>query len=119
MPGEDSEQKAKDDIESYIAANSHRVLYRGDTPVAMTGFNAVLPEAVQIGGVYTPPAARSRGLARTAVAMHLQEARSRGVAHAILFAASPQACKAYEAIGFARTGDFTILFYEEPQVIYG
>ncbi|PJI93037.1 acetyltransferase (GNAT) family protein [Yoonia maricola] len=119
MPGEDPKQKAKDDVDSFIAADTHRVLYEGDTPMAMTGFNATLPEAVQIGAVYTPPADRSRGLARRAVAMHLQEAQADGVERAILFAASPQACKAYEAIGFRRTGDYTILFYQEPQVIYG
>lgn len=119
MPGEDQARKAVDDIESYIAADTHRALYEGNTPVAMTGFNAVLPEAVQVGAVYTPPADRSRGLARRAVAMHLQEVAQNGVTNAILFAASPQACKAYEAIGFARIGDYTILVYETPQVIYG
>ncbi|MCK0096028.1 GNAT family N-acetyltransferase [Yoonia sp. F2084L] len=119
MPGEDQARKAMDDVESYIAADTHRALYEGGMPVAMTGFNAVLPEAVQIGAVYTPPSDRSRGLARRAVAMHLQEAAQNGVTSAILFAASPQACKAYEAIGFARIGDYTILVYETPQVIYG
>ncbi|MFA8441039.1 GNAT family N-acetyltransferase [Yoonia sp.] len=119
MPGEDFKQKAEDDIAGFIAADTHRVLYQGDTPVAMTGFNAVLPEAVQVGAVYTPPAARSQGLARRAVALHLQEARAQGVRQAILFAASPQACRAYEAIGFVRAGSYTILVYENPQVIYG
>lgn len=119
MPGEDFEQKAKDDVDSYIAADTHRVLCQGDTPVAMTGFNAVLPDAVQIGAVYTPPDLRSRGFARRAVALHLQEARQSGVTNAILFSASRQASKAYEAIGFTRSGDFTILVFEEPQVIYG
>jgi len=114
MPGEDTAQKARDDIASYIAADSHRVLYQGETPVAMTGFNAVLPQAVQIGGVYTPPVSRSRGLARRAVAQHLQEARASGLNHATLFAASPQACKAYEAIGFKRTGRYAILVYPQP-----
>lgn len=119
MPGEDFDIKAAQDIDSYVAADSHRVLFEGDTPVAMTGFNAILPEAVQIGAVYTPPRDRSRGLARRAVALHLAQAITQSVQRAILFAASPQACKAYEAIGFVRTGDYTVLVYEEPQVIYG
>lgn len=119
MPGQDPVIQAVRDVNGYLEADSHRVLYEGETPVAMTGFNAMLPEAVQIGGVYTPPAARSKGLARRAVALHLDEARQNGVETAILFAASPQACKAYEAIGFQRTGDFTILVWEHPQVIYG
>lgn len=119
MPGEDSAMTAVKDIVGYLEADTHRVLYDGDTPVAMTGFNAVLPEAVQIGGVYTPPALRARGYARRAVALHLAQAQAAGTKTASLFAASPQACKAYEAIGFRRTGDFRILIYQEPQVIYG
>jgi ribosomal protein S18 acetylase RimI-like enzyme len=119
MPGEDNAMTAVKDIVGYLEADSHRLLYEGDTPVAMTGFNAVLPEAVQIGGVYTPPALRACGHARRAVALHLAEARDAGTKNASLFAASPQACKAYEAIGFRRTGDFRILVYQEPQVIYG
>jgi ribosomal protein S18 acetylase RimI-like enzyme len=119
MPGEDFAMTAVKDIIGYIEADTHRVLYEGETPVAMTGFNAVLPEAVQIGGVYTPPALRARGHARRAVALHLAQAHAGGVGKASLFAASSQACKAYEAIGFRRTGDFRILVYQEPQVIYG
>ncbi|WP_341368175.1 GNAT family N-acetyltransferase [Yoonia sp. BS5-3] len=118
MPGEDTRMTATNDIASYIKADSHRMLFRGDDPVAMTGFNAVLPEAVQIGGVYTPPDLRGCGLARRAVAMHLLQARESGVAQAILFAASTAAARAYEAIGFSRIGDFTIAMYENPQVIH-
>lgn len=119
IPGEDPAAQAIVDIDRYIAADSHRVLYEGGEPVAMTGFNAVLPDAVQVGGVYTPPDLRSRGLARRAVAMHLSEACTKGVIGAILFAATPQASKVYEAIGFVRAGTFSLLGYETPQVIYG
>lgn len=116
IPGEDPEEKAKSDIDGYLVADSHRFLFEGDRPVAFTGFNAMLPEVVQIGGVYTPPEERSRGLARRAVALHLQEAASGGVSRAILSAASEKASKAYEAIGFRRAGDFAYLMYETPQV---
>lgn len=119
MPGEDLSMKADTEIAGYIAADTHRVLYDKGVPVAMTGFNAVLPEAVQIGGVYTPPALRNRGLARRALAMHLAETRENGVDHAILFAASAQAARAYEALGFERKGDFSLVNFEKPQVIYG
>ncbi|MDX8350078.1 GNAT family N-acetyltransferase [Cognatiyoonia sp. IB215446] len=119
MPGEDTQETAIKNIDNYIDVDSHRVLYENDEPVGMTGFNATLPEAVQIGGVYTPPEQRSRGLARRAVALHLEEARSLGVKHAILFSASAQASKAYEAVGFQRIGTFTILMFEEPQVVHG
>lgn len=118
-PGEDLDAVAVREIEDYAKADSHRLLYRDGVPVAMTGFNAVLPGAVQIGGVYTPPAFRSQGLARHAVALHLAEARDTGVEQANLFAASRQAARAYEAVGFRRAGDFAIVNFEEPQVIHG
>ena len=119
MPGVDMRAEAERDIAGYLEADSHRVLYDGDQPVAMTGFNATLPEAVQIGGVYTPPDARGRGLARRAVALHLAEVRAQGVSRAILFAANAAAARAYEAIGFRRSGSFAILMLSEPLVVRG
>lgn len=119
IPGQDPETQAVRDIKMYIERDTHRILYRGGEPVAMTGFNAQEPEAVQVGGVYTPPELRCQGLARCAVALHLAEARGNGVDKAILFAASDNASRAYEAIGFARTGDFSILMYETSQVPHG
>lgn len=119
VPGQDDDKKAAQEIANYREAGSHFVLLEGETPVAMTGFNAILSDAVQIGGVFVPPAGRSRGLARRAVALHLAQARSEGIKTACLFAASPQAARAYEAVGFVRCGDFTILTYQEPQVVYG
>ncbi|MEM8537964.1 MAG: GNAT family N-acetyltransferase [Pseudomonadota bacterium] len=118
MPGEDPLVQAASDVECYLAKGSHRVLMQGEVPVAMTGFNATLPEAVQVGGVYTPPPARSQGLARRAVALHLTEARASGATTAILFAASPEACKAYEAIGFTRIGSYHMCLYPEPQLVH-
>ncbi|MFN3661137.1 GNAT family N-acetyltransferase [Yoonia sp.] len=119
MQGDAMEKTAIKDIDSYVAADSHRVLYRGDQPVAMTGFNAMLPDIVQIGGVFTPSNLRARRLARRAVALHLAQAKVNGVSDAILFAASAQAAKAYESIGFGRIGSFGIALFDAPQVVHG
>jgi RimJ/RimL family protein N-acetyltransferase len=105
------------DIDSYIANDSHRVLFRNGTPVAMTGFNARLPDTVQIGGVWTPPALRGQHLARAALALHLTEARAAGVTRAILFAASDSAARAYAALGFRRIGTFNTTLFDGPQEI--
>lgn len=76
-------------------------------PVATTAFNAVLPDIVQIGGVYTPPPLRNRGYARAAVAGSLLAVREGGVQRAILFTAdSGHAWRAYAGIGFRTIGDF-------------
>ena len=111
--------QAEQQIRSFMAIDSHRVLFEGDTPVSMTGFNAVLPEIVQVGGVYTPPALRNRGYARKALALHLQEVAVDGVTEAVLSAANPAAERAYAAIGFDRIGDFALVVYDTPQVAHG
>jgi predicted GNAT family acetyltransferase len=72
---------------------------------------------VQVGGIYTPPALRGRGLARAAVALHLAEARNTGVSRAVLFAASPAAARAYTAIGFQPNGSFALVLFAAPVTI--
>ncbi|PHQ84255.1 MAG: GNAT family N-acetyltransferase [Thalassobium sp.] len=107
------------DVTTYLANDSHRALMIDGAPVAMTGYNATLPNTVQIGGVYTPPALRGRGYARRAVALHLQEARVKGVTRAILAAANAAARRAYDAIGFEHIGHFTLHLFKTPQVAHG
>lgn len=96
-------------VDRTIARDSHRVLMVAGQPVCTTGFNAILPQAVQVGGVYTPPALRGRGHARRAVALHLAQARAQGVQKATLFSASDMASRAYRAIGFERVGDWSLV----------
>lgn len=111
--------KAEADIASYLDRDSHRLLVRDGEPVAMTGFNAILPEIVQVGGVYTPAALRGQGHARTAVALHLAEARAAGTRRAVLFAASDAATRAYLALGFRPTQSFTLFLLAQPARIAG
>lgn len=79
-------------------------------PLAYSGFNAALPDVVQVGGVYTPPFARARGLARAAVAGSLLKARDGGARRAVLFTdvANVAAQRAYAALGFTAIGDWGI-----------
>jgi Predicted acetyltransferase len=98
-----------------ITEDRVKLLIQDGIPVAMTAFNARLPEIVQVGGVYTPPALRNRHAARTAVALHLQEAREDGVRIAVLAAANPAAARAYEALGFARIGRYTLALLKTPR----
>lgn len=111
---EDAALGAVAEIADAIESGSHVLLADETGPLAMTGFNAALPEAVQVGGVYVPPRLRGRGLARRAVALHLAGARARGATRAILFAGSDQAARAYRAIGFRQIGSFTLIFLREP-----
>lgn len=111
------DEDARVRTDSALDTEDVRFLEVGGEPVAMTAFNARLPDMVQIGGVYTPPEWRGRGHARRAVALHLAEARGEGVQTAILFASGPAACRAYEAIGFEQIGRYGLSILTEPVVI--
>jgi len=89
------------------------VLVRGETPVAYAVFNAMLPDIVQIGGVWTPPEFRGRGYARSVVAGSLVAAGKQGVARAVLFAdpLNAAARAAYLSIGFAIVGDYGLVLF--------
>jgi len=98
-----------------IADGTAWVLEADGVPVATTGFNAVLTEVVQVGGVYTPPESRSRGYARCAVAASLLDARGTGATRAILFTGEQNiaAQKAYTALGFRQVGYFRLCLLRE------
>ncbi|OCQ90561.1 GCN5 family acetyltransferase [Nostoc sp. MBR 210] len=95
------------ELEARQVRARHWILVAEDTPIAYTTFNAWLPDIVQIGGVWTPPALRGRGYAKCVVAGSLLEARSHGVERAILFTNRENypALAAYQAIGFRPTGE--------------
>src|SRR5438552_2962199 len=76
------------------AQGDHWLLEDRGEPLSYTAFNARLPDIVQVGGVWTPPALRGRGYARCAVAGSLLEARAGGARRAILFTSSASAARA-------------------------
>ncbi|MDB2407935.1 N-acetyltransferase [Jannaschia sp.] len=111
MGGDDPEEAAQQ-VDDWMAQDRYRMLHGTAGPLALTGFNAALPEIVQIGGVYTPPALRGRRLAGRAVALHLAEARARGVTRATLFAASKAAMRAYRPLGFRPVGAYSLILFD-------
>lgn len=116
-PGPELDAGVAAETDRWIADDSHRVLWQDARPVAMTGFNARLPGIVQVGGVWTLPDLRGRGLARRALALHLAQARDGGATRATLFAGSDMAARAYVALGFRPVGRFSlILFAARPEV---
>ena len=113
-PEVDVSPRALTSYDNYIESGSHVALVADGVPLAMTGFNARLPQIVQIGGVYTPPDLRNRGHARRAVALHLAQARDAGVTQAALFSGSDAAGRAYAAIGFKTIGAWTLALFDGP-----
>jgi GNAT superfamily N-acetyltransferase len=85
-------------------------------PVAFSAFNAAIKEAVQVGGVYTPPQLRRRGYGRAVVAASLLDAQRHGVWQAILFTGvgNVAAQRAYAALGFRHIGDYRMVLLERP-----
>ena len=116
-PPDRAAQRVTSSYDTYTANRSHVVLMDAGTPLAMTGFNAQLPDIVQIGGVYTPPPLRGQGHARRAVALHLAQARTRGVRRATLFSASDTAARAYRAIGFRQIGDWSLILFNDKETV--
>ena len=113
--GAEETPELRDESRADMAASLERgdtwVLEDGSELVAMTSFNATTREAVQVGGVWTPPELRGRGYGRAAVAASLLDARAEGVERSILFTGDDNvpAVKAYAALGFQRIGDYRIV----------
>jgi predicted GNAT family acetyltransferase len=84
--------------------------------VACSSFNTAFREAVQVGGVYTPPELRDRGYGRAVVAASLLDARAEGVGTGILFTGvnNLAAQKAYAALGFRHIGDYRLVLLRSP-----
>jgi GNAT superfamily N-acetyltransferase len=98
-------------LDRQIAESSAWVLLDRGQLVSLSGFNATLPDMVQLGGIYTPRSLRGRGYAKAAVAGSLLAARQRGVTRAVLFTSTASAARSYEGIGFRRTGDYYLVLF--------
>jgi len=116
-PGAKVEAEAADMIDAAYAGDRLWLVEDAGAPVGMALYNAQLPDCVQIGGVYTPPALRGRGYARAVVAAMLLDARARGVGRALLFTPSPDAAAAYRAIGFTAIGRYGVVHFAAPQPV--
>ena len=104
-------RSSRADVLLQHARGADWLLLSGTTPVAYSAFNAMLPDIVQIGGVWTPAEHRGRGYARCVVAGSLLAARKQGVQRAVLFAdpGNAMARAAYLAIGFRIVGDYGLV----------
>ena len=112
-PGDTTRSRAGEEIARAIDEGRAFVLAMADNILAYAGFNATLPDIVQVGGVYCPPAERGLGYARAATHGALLAARERGVGRAILFTAEENipAKRCYEGLGFQRVGDYGTVIY--------
>ena len=114
-PSQASSRQNRSDVERWIAEGDQFLLLDGGRPVSGCCFNARLPDAVQLGNVWTPPEWRSRRYARSVVAGALEHARKAGATTAILFTDRENAAArtAYVALGFTHIGDYAILLFAD------
>ena len=82
--------------------------------VSFCGVGGYLPDWKMVGPVWTPPDKRNLGYARAVTTGSLFAVREDGATHAVLFANTAPAEKAYRAIGFDRIGRWRLDFLLEP-----
>lgn len=113
-PSQTLAQHCRAEVERWVSAGDQYLLFDGDRPVSGCCFNARLPDAVQIGNVWTPPEWRSRCYGRSVVAAALADASTAGATLAVLFTDIENAAArtAYLALGFTAVGDYAILLFK-------
>lgn len=106
-------QQCESEVDRWIAEQNLFLLLDGDRPVSCCCFTVRLPDAIQLGNVWTPPEFRSRGYARMVIAHALRYAKQNGAGIAILFTPhdNEAARTAYVALGFTDIGDYAMLVY--------
>jgi uncharacterized protein len=112
-PGETTRLRAAEEIDRAIDEARGYVLCVGDHLMAYAGFNATLPDMVQVGGLYCPPDERGLGYARAALLGALLDARAKGVAKAVLFTSDDNmsTLRCAQALGFKAAGEYGVVFY--------
>lgn len=109
---DETRKRAASVLDGQIAQQHAWVAVHDGRIVSLSAFNAVLPDIVQLGGIYTPPECRGRGYAKVSVAGSLVAARERGATRAVLFTDNPSAARSYEGVGFRRLGDYGLVLLE-------
>jgi predicted GNAT family acetyltransferase len=105
------EAQARDEVERSLRDRSLYLLREDGTPVSTATLTARTPDCVLVGGVWTPPELRGRGLARAVVAGALLDARSEGATRSVLFTGQENrsAQQVYRTLGYRLVGDYGIM----------
>jgi RimJ/RimL family protein N-acetyltransferase len=106
-------EKLDESLRQHIGEGMVFVLEAGSQIVAKSEFHGIANGAAQIGAVFTPPAYRGRGYARSVVAGSLDMVRRTGEKNAFLFTGEENvaAQRAYTALGFAPVGNYGIILF--------
>lgn len=104
------------EIQNKQLSQNRWVLFVNNSPVSLCGFNANLPDIVQLGPVFTPVSLRNKGFARVAVYLCLKQAAMKQVKRALLFTNDNSAIRAYQSLGFQEIGKYRLgLLFQDYQ----
>lgn len=111
----ETKERVQQDVQEFMTNGRYWLFEYQKTPVSFVGFNAVISDTVQPGGVWTPPQHRNKGYARAATAMILQLARDEWDKNkSVIFTANPAAEKAYVSLGYQFFGHFALITLAKP-----
>jgi predicted GNAT family acetyltransferase len=111
----DSHARVASFLDAQLAAGHAWVAVAAGEVVSLSALNATLPDIVQLGGIYTPPRHRGRSYAKHVIATQLLAARSAGANRSVLFTDNPSAVRCYEALGFERLSEFSLVLLEQRE----
>ena len=113
------EAEVKEKVEGLYKSEHCYVLKVNGTPVSLCGFNAALPDIIQVGPVWTPVEFRGRGYAQSAVYLNLERVRNQELKQSVLFTdeANLAAIQCYKSLGFVQVGKYHVCFTKSPILI--
>lgn len=113
-PGQFSLDKAYERMDLRFNEGGLFVLEDKGRIVSYCGGHGFLPDWKIIGSVWTPPDLRGQSYGRAVVAGALKMLQAEGASHAVLFAQSVAAIRAYLALGFTKICDWRLDYLKEP-----
>ncbi|NLG87668.1 MAG: GNAT family N-acetyltransferase [Clostridiaceae bacterium] len=98
----------------HISAKKLYILEVDGMPVSMAGYTRVLPTAIGVAYVYTPPYFRGRGYATSCVAQISKMALDKGFSRCVLYTdlQNPTSNSIYQKIGYKAVCDSLMLAFE-------
>ena len=113
LPEQVGEEAVRREFEMRVETKVWWGLFEGETLASMASLNAWSETIGQVGGVFTPPERRQRGLSKATMLHLLKDCRDlHGHSKSILFTGQTDiaAQKLYESIGYERIGHFALIF---------
>jgi GNAT superfamily N-acetyltransferase len=112
IPDELSDEQKRSDFESRVQNRVWWGLFEGGTLLSMAALNSHSESVGQVGGVYTSPVHRQKGLGKAVMAHMLKDCRDvHHHAKSIFFTGETDipAQKLYESLGYKRIGSFALV----------